>query len=286
MRVILIAGVLLMALPVSAHSGDTDSQGGHYGSGGYHFHHGYPAHEHYDMDRDGDIDCPYDFDDRTGENSGTGSGGHTATTAGDWYSEGYADGDRAGYYRGYNEAKEKLSAEYELQIEELNKKANIALFCWIAFLGTVILLLIRFVRKKNRELQEHKDQNYELEYMLEKTRASLKEKKREMEALRCRKNKEIDDLRRKLTEKSKVAGSGTSSPGSDGAERVEFATSSAIMGAEYKGGALYITFNGGSKYAYFNVPEQVYKGLIEAKSKGAYFREYICEKYPYGVVHS
>lgn len=53
-----------------AHSGGTDSQGGHRGSGGYHYHHGYPAHQHYDMDGDGDKDCPYNFDDNTKYNGG------------------------------------------------------------------------------------------------------------------------------------------------------------------------------------------------------------------------
>lgn len=54
-----------------AHPGDTDSNGGHYdrSTGEYHYHHGYPAHQHTDGK------CPYDFDDRTGWNSGSSSGG-------------------------------------------------------------------------------------------------------------------------------------------------------------------------------------------------------------------
>lgn len=66
--------VLLLALliiMVHAHSGKTDSSGGHYdhSSGEYHYHHGYPAHTHYDMDGDGNIDCPYDFEDNTNHNN-------------------------------------------------------------------------------------------------------------------------------------------------------------------------------------------------------------------------
>lgn len=59
--------ILLFTITISAHSGKTDSYGGHYdnSSGEYHYHHGYPAHDHYDMDGDGDIDCPYDFKDNT-----------------------------------------------------------------------------------------------------------------------------------------------------------------------------------------------------------------------------
>lgn len=78
-----IVGVLVvflicyLSLAVYAHPGRTDSQGGHYdqGTGEYHYHHGYPAHDHYDMDGDGILDCPYNFDDRTGEDSGSSSGG-------------------------------------------------------------------------------------------------------------------------------------------------------------------------------------------------------------------
>ena len=52
-----------------AHPGNTDSRGGHVekSSGSYHYHHGYPAHYHTNGV------CPYDFDDKTGWNSGTSS---------------------------------------------------------------------------------------------------------------------------------------------------------------------------------------------------------------------
>lgn len=51
----------LLTMPTHAHSGRTDSSGGHYNhsTGKYHYHHGYPAHSHYDIDGDGTIDCPY-----------------------------------------------------------------------------------------------------------------------------------------------------------------------------------------------------------------------------------
>lgn len=49
-----------------AHPGATDANGGHYdhSTGEYHYHHGYPAHQHTDGR------CPYNYDDRTGQNSG------------------------------------------------------------------------------------------------------------------------------------------------------------------------------------------------------------------------
>lgn len=71
--------MVLIALSSSAlaHSGRTDSSGGHYdrSTGEYHYHHGYPAHQHTDGI------CPYDFDDRTGENSGSSSGGSSSGAA-------------------------------------------------------------------------------------------------------------------------------------------------------------------------------------------------------------
>lgn len=60
---LLVLLVLLQVMTVSAHSGGTDSSGGHtdHSTGKYHYHHGYPEHHHWDMDGDGDIDCPYTF---------------------------------------------------------------------------------------------------------------------------------------------------------------------------------------------------------------------------------
>lgn len=72
---IVLVSLLLLNFFVSAHSGKTDSNGGHYdhSTGEYHYHHGYPAHSHYDVDGDGRKDCPYKFDDKT--NSGSSSSG-------------------------------------------------------------------------------------------------------------------------------------------------------------------------------------------------------------------
>lgn len=59
--------VIVFSLSVTtfAHSGGTDSKGGHYNSstGEYHYHHGYSAHQH-----PGGV-CPYDFDDKTNHSS-------------------------------------------------------------------------------------------------------------------------------------------------------------------------------------------------------------------------
>ena len=65
----------LLAVPVSAHPGKTDSSGGHTNrsTGEYHYHHGYPAHQHYDQNGDGKPDCPYEFDDKTDHSSANSS---------------------------------------------------------------------------------------------------------------------------------------------------------------------------------------------------------------------
>ena len=43
-----IITLVLLVLPIQAHSGRTDSDGGHYNrsTNEYHYHHGYPAHDH------------------------------------------------------------------------------------------------------------------------------------------------------------------------------------------------------------------------------------------------
>ena len=55
----------IFSIAASAHSGKTDSSGGHYNrsTGEYHYHHGYPAHQHQNGK------CPYEFDDQTDHSS-------------------------------------------------------------------------------------------------------------------------------------------------------------------------------------------------------------------------
>lgn len=69
----LLIVLLVCLLPVCtfAHSGRTDSNGGHYdrSTGEYHYHHGHPAHQH-----ENGV-CPYEFDDKTGHSSGSSSAG-------------------------------------------------------------------------------------------------------------------------------------------------------------------------------------------------------------------
>lgn len=48
--------LFILTFSVSAHSGKTDENGGHYDGPEYHYHHGYAAHQHPNGN------CPYDFD--------------------------------------------------------------------------------------------------------------------------------------------------------------------------------------------------------------------------------
>lgn len=62
LSIFLVFITILLSVCAYAHSGRTDSNGGHYdhSTGEYHYHHGYGEHDHYDMDGDGDLDCPYE----------------------------------------------------------------------------------------------------------------------------------------------------------------------------------------------------------------------------------
>ena len=74
---VFIALIASLVVYANAHPGKTDGNGGHtdHSTGEYHYHHGYSEHDHYDIDGDGYIDCPYDFEDKTGQDSGVNGGG-------------------------------------------------------------------------------------------------------------------------------------------------------------------------------------------------------------------
>lgn len=73
---VIIIIVLLLCASSAAHPGRTDEDGGHRdsGTGEYHYHHGYPAHQH-----ENGV-CPYNYDDRTGWNSGSASSSKSTKT--------------------------------------------------------------------------------------------------------------------------------------------------------------------------------------------------------------
>lgn len=171
MRRFLLSFILicLLAVPVSAHSGKTDSSGGHTDSdtGEYHYHHGYPAHDHYDMDGDGDLDCPYNFVDKSGQNSGSSSSSSSttrtsaSTTSAD-YQRGYDDGHDDGYAEGKKYVAITSDRRYEEGLEEGRtdgyadgytagfSKARTLAF-WAAGLVSAFFLLMGSRRKKRHE---------------------------------------------------------------------------------------------------------------------------------------
>ena len=57
--------------------------------------------------------------------------------------------------------------------------------------------------------------------------------------------------------------------------------SSVISAIDYDGDLLilYIKFTSGSVYKYYRVPETVFIGLLEARSKGTFFNSRIKERY-------
>ena len=58
-------------------------------------------------------------------------------------------------------------------------------------------------------------------------------------------------------------------------------SSSDISSIGYENGTLYISFHKGGTYAYFNVPQSVYAGLMSAGSHGKYFHAFIKHHYGY-----
>lgn len=159
---VVLVCIVLLTVPVFAHSGRTDSQGGHNSANGYHYHHGYPAHEHRDVDGDGDIDCPYDFDNQTGVNSGIPGyeGNSGVSTDGGYgydagYEDGYAEGYSEGYEEGYGDCKEELEEQHTQSLiataaEARNDAFTSAGFLILCTAPVVVLVAIRITRKRQR----------------------------------------------------------------------------------------------------------------------------------------
>ena len=65
----------------------------------------------------------------------------------------------------------------------------------------------------------------------------------------------------------------------------EFPSSSAIERAEYRAaaGTLDIWYRGGDRYSYFDVPPQIYEGLLAAPSAGEFVNAHIKPNYRYEI---
>lgn len=171
---------LLFPFSVSAHPGRTDANGGHYdrSTGEYHYHHGYPAHQHTNGV------CPYDFDDKTGQNSGSSSSSskstgnsssvssvsaislnYTDADLNDAAAKGYEEGYSDGYIRGNAFSEKKYADGYSdgetdgynagfADGQEKNSK-KIHYYKLALFLVPIIFLILLFViLAKNRKIKE------------------------------------------------------------------------------------------------------------------------------------
>lgn len=58
----------------------------------------------------------------------------------------------------------------------------------------------------------------------------------------------------------------------------------AIVGYDSESSTLEIVFRRGGVYHYSEVPEEIYRGLMAAPSRGVYFSHHIKDKYPYQKV--
>ena len=208
MRRLLLSIILicLLTVPASAHSGKTDSSGGHYDhdTGDYHYHHGYSAHDHYDMDGDGDLDCPYDFDDQTDRSSGTASSTYSpsSSTESD-YRRGYENGKEDGYDDGFNDGKTFGQTAAEKRGYEDGYADGVAL--WderLVFAGGLIpgLALAVFIwLRKNREIEESEQRHLSINRTRRKNyEADLAEKDAVIAALQKKLTASAEDYRARL----------------------------------------------------------------------------------------
>ena len=164
-RIVFVLLVLLIVsaiIPAFAHSGRTDSDGGHTdkSTGEYHYHHGYSAHQHTNGE------CPYDFDDKTDHSSSSTSYTKTSLldefkaskTYEDGYDKGYDVGHEVGRNKGYLQGEK---AGYDKGYAD--GKPSVPGWCFVVFViaGIVILIIyfcyvdnIKRTRRTEKSLQQ------------------------------------------------------------------------------------------------------------------------------------
>ena len=57
--------------------------------------------------------------------------------------------------------------------------------------------------------------------------------------------------------------------------------SSNVVAVGYDGSNLFVGFKADSLYVYFDVPEMVYEGLMQAASKGSFLHKHVMNQYRY-----
>lgn len=61
-------------------------------------------------------------------------------------------------------------------------------------------------------------------------------------------------------------------------------TTLASAGHNTRAAVLELQFRNGAVYQYFHVPRRIYRDLLRAQSKGAYFNHNIRGRYPYRLI--
>lgn len=182
----------LLSFSALAHSGRTDSNGGHNSSSGYHYHHGYSAHQHINGE------CPYDFDDKTGTNSGFSSSSSSSS-----YNSSSESSDKKKIDSLEDEI-ESLESELHTAKKDLDKNkskhskvVSIGIFllvCLLAYLSYVLHDRKEISQLNNRytsELNDYKTRNKELLALTSKSNKLLKSSEFELK----KQHKTIEQLR-------------------------------------------------------------------------------------------
>jgi hypothetical protein len=295
---LLLAALLLCvpALPVFAHTGKTDANGGHYDSatGEYHYHHGYPAHSHWDMDGDGVIDCPHDFDDQTNHNDSNPTSSDDTRSDGLTYTDGYEAGYEAGYRYGKTDANMDIKDQTDKAYEEGRKQgykegqsdtlASIkeaevqakkdgvlaVLGIELAMIGPAAVLYESFVDKLENWRMRRKKKKVKSTPPKPATQPNSKPKP--------------EPTPPKHEPFTYTPNPDPPKPPRLGPADEEFTIirrSSFIAAVCHKNGHLYVKTTQGDYFMYYNVPKSVYLNFMNATSMGRFFNQYIANNYPF-----
>ena len=147
-RILLILALLLtLCTTAIAHPGRTDDRGGHYDhdTGQYHYHHGYEAHQH-----TGGV-CPYDFDDKTGENSGSPSSGTASAGNSDLAPDPESKPERP------NDSESTLSLVWRI-VSIILLGPPMLFFAFLFFVVPILVPILKAIGKRKEEKRLHEEQ--------------------------------------------------------------------------------------------------------------------------------
>lgn len=168
---LMLSLVCVIPLFAAAHSGRTDSNGGHWDSetGEYHYHHGYPAHQHYDMDGDGVDDCPYDFKDNTKSKNSTSSRASFYTS--DVYPSSNSSKSSSSSSSSSSSVSSARASTTQTQKTASTPSGLLTGFFALLITDLILVIVLLAMRKKNiRREEEQKSQVSHLNALLDKAR--------------------------------------------------------------------------------------------------------------------